>query len=150
MSGWQLALRMGGLRRLGRPRILWIAVWYAMPVFDNSWSKAGGRSYHTGCCLYLRPRSTRLPAVRQPNVRRPSQPPSGGTTHYHPPAGLQPGDRRKTASRQGALSRRVLRVLPRSRDRSAAATNHITISRGGNVPLRGVAPSRWSGLIGNP
>ena len=28
--------------------------------------------------------------------------------------------------------------------------NRITISRGGNVPLRGVAPSRWSGLIENP
>ena len=28
-----------------------------------------------------------------------------------------------------------------------AAASRITISRCGNVPLRGIAPSRWSGLI---
>ena len=54
--------------------------------------------------------------------RAPQQPPSGGTKHYHPPAGLQPGDRRKLQpTRNQERYRTAGRVLQARADRRVLA-----------------------------
>ena len=84
-------LRTGGLGRLGRLgrlRILWTAVWSALPVSDNSWSKAGGRSYHTGLSVSTSRSTVRNRPFQSVTVRISVLAPRGcphSASSYHSP-----------------------------------------------------------------
>ena len=91
-----------------------------------------------GGCITLHPPTVIKPFYGQKKDRQTAV---IKTKHYLSPAGLHPGERRKKASGQGALSRRYSRVLPRSREGSGlesltrAATNARLARASENAPL---------------